>query len=79
MPTIDRFDDAVGIGGPDEWVRLAVVLACGAPGLETPCVALKEGFMREGVAGLLREKPESQAYGLRHQKWVGPGRRTEAE
>ena len=56
MPTIDRFDDAVGIGGPDEWVRLAVVLACGAPGLETPCVALKEGFMREGVAGLLREK-----------------------
>ena len=31
MPTIDRFDDAVGIGGPDEWVGLAVVLALPGP------------------------------------------------
>ena len=27
MPTVDLFDDAIGVGGPDEWSGFAVVLA----------------------------------------------------
>jgi hypothetical protein len=73
MPTIDRFDDAVGIGGPDEGFGFAVVLACGAPGSRNSvCGSRKRGSRARAWLACCARKSESQACGLRHQGWVGP-------